>query len=114
MPNPLPARLWRLLHHPTAPELALEPLIASLGRVYRFQFPIPHTPWIADFALLSERVLVEVDGKSHQSEAARLKDAQRDAKTESLGWRTVRISNEQALAATADDVRAWLGFPEPP
>ena len=79
-----------------------------MGRPYRFQFPIPGTPWIADFALVADRVLVEVDGKSHQSAAAIEKDRLRDEKTASLGWRTVRVTNEQALRADFPQVLEWM------
>lgn len=92
-----------LTRNPTRPELALEPLVASLAVPYRFQYQIPGTKWIADFALVMDRVLIEVDGASHESEKARAADRERDARTAKLGWRTVRMSNEKALALASSE-----------
>lgn len=96
--NPLDHHWAHLTRNPTRPELAFEPLVASLGRPYRFQYQIPGTKFIADFALIQDRVLIEVDGSSHESDKARAADAERDARTAKMGWRTVRVSNEAAIA----------------
>jgi len=85
--------------------------VARLGIPYRFQHPIPGTPWFADYAFPTLRILLEVDGPSHHGAVAQAKDAVRDSRTAALGWRTVRVTNAQALSATEDEVREWLSGP---
>lgn len=104
-------RNWaRLYTRQTKAEEALEHKIAKTGVRYRTQYPIFKLSIIADFAFPDLRILLEVDGKSHESEAAKAKDRARDQKTAELGWRTIRVSNQQALEAESEDVAAWLGL----
>lgn len=87
----------RLYSQPTAPENSLEPHVARLGRRYRAQHPVFAAGCIVDFALLDEKIVIEVDGRSHASAEAKAKDAARTAKLERLGWTVVRMSNDEAL-----------------
>jgi very-short-patch-repair endonuclease len=91
-----------LYHSPTASELALEPHLAALGRVVRFQHPLLGS--FADFAFLAEKVVVEVDGKSHRTKKGRESDALRDAKMQKHGWTVLRVPNETVLA----DAAGWV------
>jgi very-short-patch-repair endonuclease len=61
------------------------------GFKFRRQHPIG--PFIADFACVSARLVVEVDGATHASEAELAHDARRSAFLESEGWRIVRVTN---------------------
>jgi very-short-patch-repair endonuclease len=81
----------------TEPEAALEPAIAALGKRYRAQHPVFAVRAIADFALLDDKVIIEVDGKSHASKKAKEKDRERTLRLEKYGWVVVRCSNEEAL-----------------
>jgi very-short-patch-repair endonuclease len=87
---------WAQLYPGTASEAAIEPAIAKLGRPYRAQHPIFSHHFIVDFALLEDKIIIEVDGKSHNSTAAKQKDALRTAALERLGWTVVRCKNEDA------------------
>jgi very-short-patch-repair endonuclease len=69
------------------------------GALFRRQHPIG--PYIADFACLAARVVVEIDGATHGSEAELEHDARRDAFMAAEGWLVMRFSN--------DDVRRSLG-----
>lgn len=80
----------------------MEPHLAKLGRVVRFQYPLLGS--FADFAFLAERVVVEVDGKSHRTAKGRASDALRDAKMEKHGWTVLRVNNEIVLA----DAAGWV------
>lgn len=110
MANPLLSYWSRLYTRPTKPEIALEPVLASLGHPYRFQHIL--SPYICDFALPTLGIILEVDGASHASPEAQAKDAVRDAALAKRGWRTVRVSNEWALRATREQLSEVLGLKE--
>ena len=76
-------RLWRLLRDR---RLA--------GAKFRRQVPIG--PYIADFACLAAKLIVEVDGGQHAENAAA--DAARTAWLEEQGFRVLRFWNNDALA----------------
>ncbi len=59
----------------------------------RFRRQHPVGPFIADFACVSARVIVEVDGGTHATDAERAYDARRDAFLCSQGWRVLRVAN---------------------
>jgi very-short-patch-repair endonuclease len=90
---------WAKLYNGTPAEMALEPAIAALGRPYRFQHPLWSLGIFPDFVLLNERLVIEVDDKSHNRADKRKADALRTKKLNSLGWRVVRCTNEEALQA---------------
>jgi very-short-patch-repair endonuclease len=48
---------------------------------------------VADFACVSERLIVEVDGATHWALEEIAHDANRAAFLESSGWRVVRVTN---------------------
>jgi very-short-patch-repair endonuclease len=50
-------------------------------------------PYIADFARVRARLIVEVDGGTHGTDAERSHDARRDAFMRAHGWRVVRVWN---------------------
>lgn len=100
---------WAKLYAtPTKSELAIEPAIAALGIPYRAQHPVFACHAIADFALLGPRILIEVDGRSHNGPAAKAKDRERTARLERQGWVVVRCTNEQAEAEPAATVQRLL------
>jgi very-short-patch-repair endonuclease len=61
------------------------------GQHFRVQHPIG--PYIADFVCVRERLLVEVDGATHSSEAERAHDERRRVFLESRGWTILRFWN---------------------
>nr|WP_263641756.1 endonuclease domain-containing protein [Hypericibacter adhaerens] len=60
--------------------------------------PVPPSPYVVDFICLSARLVVEVDGESHNHTIDR--DVERSRWLESQGFRVVRFTN--------DDVRYRL------
>jgi primosomal protein N' (replication factor Y) len=60
---------------------------------FRRQHPVP--PYVADFACLEAKLIVEVDGGQHAGSAI---DKQRDRRLRSLGWRVLRFWNNDVLA----------------
>jgi len=63
----------------------------------RFRRETPIGPYIADFAWLSAKIIVEVDGDSHETESGRRHDANRDAFLRSHGFTVLRFDNDQVL-----------------
>ena len=63
----------------------------KLGVKFRRQHPIG--PYVADFACVSARLVVEVDGGTHSERAAY--DQHRDRWLESRGWRVMRVFLQQ-------------------
>ncbi|HEX8833246.1 MAG TPA: DUF559 domain-containing protein [Abditibacteriaceae bacterium] len=80
--TPYEAALWQLLRdHRMA------------GYHWRRQHPIG--PYIADFACVKSKLVVELDGDSHDDREE--SDAHRDAMLQQLGWRTLRIANRDLM-----------------
>ncbi len=79
--TPAERQLWEYLKH--AP--------------YRFlrQRPIDH--FIVDFYCPALRLVIEVDGEQHYTEAGKAYDAERDTILQSYGLRVVRFRNEEVL-----------------
>lgn len=101
--------------NPTPAEAALEPALASLGVPYRFQYPVWALGVFPDFTLIRDRVIIEVDDKSHNTKSKRAADAERTARLLKLGWKAVvRCTNEAALAdpyRTVDTLMEAAGLP---
>lgn len=52
--------------------------------------------YFADMSIKSKKLIIEVDGGYHNTEEQKAKDQQRDKAFESIGYTTIRITNEQA------------------
>ena len=63
----------------------------QLGHRFRRQLPIG--PYVADFACPAARLVVEVDGETHSTDAERAHDARRTAFLAGAGWRVLRFWN---------------------
>ena len=63
------------------------------GASFRRETPIG--AYIADFAWLSARIVVEVDGDSHETDQGRARDKKRDAFLEAQGFTVIRFDNDQ-------------------
>src|SRR5579863_2195755 len=63
------------------------------GLGFRRQVPIRN--YIADFICLSARLIVELDGESHDFEERQKADQNRDAFFAAAGFHVLRFSNEQ-------------------
>ncbi|QEX19325.1 DNA methylase [Hypericibacter terrae] len=73
---------------------------------FKFRRQVPIGDFIADFACLSARLIVEVDGGQHDAE--REKDAARTAWLNSRGYRVIRFWNNDVLANLEGVVRTIL------
>ena len=71
------------------------------GQRFRRQHPIG--PYVADFACVAARLVVEVDGATHGTDEERAHDARRDAFLRRNGWRVMRVQNHEVFR-NLDDV----------
>ncbi|MBL8551716.1 MAG: DUF559 domain-containing protein [Hyphomonadaceae bacterium] len=78
------------------------------GFPVRRQHPIG--PYVADFAIPSLNLVIELDGAAHNIEGRAELDQERDERLGELGWRVVRLPAEIAFSPDhlLDAVRAAL------
>ncbi len=79
------------------------------GALFRRQHPIG--PYVADFACIAARLVIELDGAAHGSDAELAHDARRDAFLAARGWRVMRFANDEvyrALGAVLDAIAAAI------
>ncbi len=105
---------WSANYVGTPAEHALEPFVAAMGHVYRTQFPyfIWGVRYFPDFLWPTLGVILEVDDESHDEPERAAHDAKRTALLESLGWRVVRCTNEEALHHPHDVIARVLDLIE--
>jgi len=58
------------------------------------------SPYIADFACVKEKLVIEVDGIGHAEPDEIARDAKRTAYLENLGWSVVRFMNVDVFDET--------------
>ena len=83
MPAP-EAKLWNALRE-----------LRPLG--FHFRRQVPLGPYYADFACHGRRLVVEVDGDLHGTDAAIRYDRRRDAFINGEGYRVLRVSNGDVM-----------------
>ena len=66
------------------------------GAKFRRQFPIER--YVADFACIEARLIVEIDGRSHDSPDQQAHDYGRTTCLQRLGWRVMRIRDDDVLS----------------
>jgi len=70
----------------------------------RFRRQHPVGPYIADFACVRARLIIEIDGGTHVSEAEVGYDRRRGRYLRSQGWFVLRLRNEDVYDALDDCV----------
>jgi very-short-patch-repair endonuclease len=73
---------------------------------YKFRRQHPIGPFIADFACMTHRLVIEADGGQHDANAAA--DARRTAWLAPRGWRVLRFWNNDILANTEGVIETIL------
>jgi very-short-patch-repair endonuclease len=69
------------------------------GAKFRRQTPIGN--YIVDFLCFERRLIVEIDGPTHEDEEQRRKDRERELWLKEQGYRVLRLQNELVIASTA-------------
>jgi very-short-patch-repair endonuclease len=92
--------------------------LRAFGAHFRREVPIG--PYVVDFAWLSARIAIEVDGASHDLPGRDEQDAERDRFLRSQGFRIIRIRDSDVIANSnsafsiiEDAVRPYLSTPPP-
>lgn len=78
---------------------------------YKFKRERPIRNYIADFFCADLKLIIEIDGASHDSDKAIIKDKMRDQELASLGYTTKRYSNWMVLNRMSDvveDLTKWV------
>jgi very-short-patch-repair endonuclease len=78
------------------------------GHKFRRQHPIG--PYVSDFACISARVVIEVDGPTHESPEEHARDDRRDAFMRARGWHVFRVRNEDIYKDSNDVMWAIESF----
>jgi very-short-patch-repair endonuclease len=92
------SRARSLRKNPTAAEQALwRSLRGSALDGLRFRRQHPIDRYVADFACISLKLAIEVDGGVHEVDGRALRDIIRTEVIESRGWRVLRFTNAQVL-----------------
>jgi very-short-patch-repair endonuclease len=60
---------------------------------FKFRRQVPVGPFVADFACVELKLIVEVDGATHAEDHEISYDAQRTRFLEAQGWRVLRVLN---------------------
>ncbi|MDB2438922.1 endonuclease domain-containing protein [Hellea sp.] len=68
------------------------------GFKFRRQHPIEQ--YVADFACISVKLIIEIDGATHSEKSELENDAARTMFVEKLGWHIIRFTNDDVF----DDV----------
>ena len=66
----------------------------------KFQRQVPLGDYIVDFVCFERRLVIEIDGPSHEGLEQRLADETRDAWLREQGFQVVRLPNELVIAST--------------
>jgi very-short-patch-repair endonuclease len=75
------------------------------GWSFRRQHPIG--PYIADFACIAARLVIEIDGATHRTAEQLAHDQHRTRYLEASGWRVVRFWNAE-IVENRDGVRETI------
>lgn len=107
--------LKRAQEHKNNPTSSEQRLFAALSQELpslNFQFQVVMVPFIVDFVSLEKKVIIEVDGKSHDgnfdSDDTRQRDLERD------GYSFLRFTHDQVMTSTSAVIAEIKRFCELP
>jgi very-short-patch-repair endonuclease len=90
----MPTRAQSLRKNPTAAEVRFWRLIGPLRLGgYHFRKQVPLGAFVVDFACHQAKLVVEIDGDSHYTDEALIKDRQRDTALAKHGFAVLRFTN---------------------
>lgn len=90
-------RARKLRKEMTLPEVLLWQELRKRPGGYKFRRQLPLHPYTIDFACLSARLAIEIDGLAHDRGDRPQRDAGRDAVLLERGFRTLRIPASNVL-----------------
>ena len=92
---------------PTRAEAILWSFLRGRSLGVRFRRQVPIGQYIADFACLSHRLIVEIDGLTHDLPGRYEYDQRRDRWFRSRGWTIIR-TNDDDVWSHRDDVMSHI------
>ena len=101
----------RLRKEMTAAETMLWRSLRNRGIAAKFRRQVPLGPYVADFACVAARLVVELDGRPHDAPERRALDRCRDQWLAEQGWRVLRIPNDIVIGGgdiVIDRIKAAL------
>jgi very-short-patch-repair endonuclease len=112
-------RAKSMRHEMTKAEVVLWTQLREANRHgYKFRRQHPIGSFIADFAHMRGRLVIEVDGETHGTDAERAYDRRRTAFLRAQGWNVVRFTNTdiyENVSGVVDAILARLSpHPAPP
>jgi very-short-patch-repair endonuclease len=95
-------RLLRLAREQRANNVNAEAIVWRMLRDrrcagHKFRRQMPLGGYVVDFVCLEQRLVVEIDGLSHDAEEQRARDAARDEWLHANGFRLLRLRNDLAI-----------------
>ncbi|WP_439540825.1 endonuclease domain-containing protein [Sphingomonas sp.] len=112
------ARARTLRRERTPAEAALWAVLRNRGLDgYKFRFQQRLGPYFGDFVCQGARLVVEVDGDTHYSQAGSAGDTRRDAYLAQEGYQVVRFTNHEVMTnldGVAHAIRSALTLTLPP
>jgi very-short-patch-repair endonuclease len=87
----------RLRRDMTVAETMLWQGLRNRGCGWKFRRQVPIGPYVADFACLGLKLIVELDGPPHDDPQQQLHDRRRDAWLRERGWHVLRFSNDLVI-----------------
>ncbi len=79
--------------------------LRNINHTYKFRRQHPIADFIADFACLEVKLIVEVDGAYHTIEDQIITDSERDKYLAYFGYETIRFTNQQVLDNTEEVIK---------
>jgi very-short-patch-repair endonuclease len=105
-------RARRLRREQTVAERILWEALRKLRKNFRRQSPIG--PYVADFAHLASRLVIEVDGYHHELPERQWRDAKRDAWLKTEGFRVIRFPERQVRNDLSSVIERIVAETAPP
>ena len=94
--------LRRAQEHKDNPTTSEQQLLSALARELpqlNFQFQVVMVPFIVDFVSLDKKVIIEVDGNSHEGKSESDETRQRDLERD--GYSFIRFKHEEVISSTS-------------
>ena len=90
-------RARQLRREMSLPEVLLWRQLKQRPGGFKFRKQVPAHPYVLDFACLSARLAIEIDGAAHDCGDRPERDARRGALLAARGYRTLRIAARDVL-----------------
>jgi very-short-patch-repair endonuclease len=101
----------------TNAETMLWESLRDRGMGLKFRRQVPIGPYIADFACIKAKLVVELDGPPHNEPSQINHDLRRDSWLRAQGWYVLRVSNDLVIGGgniILEEIRRAVGSATPP